>query len=355
MFPKETKVLILYNKLMDYRIPICNLLAQKCDLTFAYCQGKDSDGCDFKKIRLKDPKIIGPFTFQRENIYKLCKDYDVVIALGNIKWPKYTTLAFRRRKFKFAVWSLGVSAGYDKGYDVHTKWDWLRDIFYKAGDACIFYTDYVVRKNLKRGFNPDMMFVANNTVKVLDLKPGIKKDSILFIGTLYRQKGLQVLLDAYKTANSATPDLPVLNIVGGGDEYESIKQWIDSNGLGDRIKLHGAIYDKETKREFFQRAYACISPKQAGLSVLESLGYGVPFITRKDAITGGEIFNITDGETGFLLNEDSEFTDKLIDISENPEKYIEMGEKGRNYYMTERTPEIMAKGLSDAIDYMVNK
>ena len=354
MFPKETKVLILYNKLMDYRIPICNLLAKKCDLTFAYCQGKDSDGCDFKKIRLQDPRIIGPFTIQRENIYKICKDYDVVIALGNIKWPKYATLAFRPRKFKFAVWSLGVSASYDKGYDIHSGWDWLRDIFYKACDACIFYTDYVVRKNLKRGFKPEKMFVANNTVKVLDLKEGVEKNSLLFIGTLYRQKGLQVLLDAYKKAYGQTDKLPELNIIGGGDEFETIRNWIIQNNLDGKIKLHGAIYDKAKKREFFQQAYACLSPKQAGLSVLESLGYGVPFITRKDAITGGEIFNITNGETGFLLDDDSEFVDKLIDISKNPDKYIEMGQKGRAYYLANRTPEIMERGLSDAIDYMVN-
>lgn len=356
MIDSKTKVLILYNKLFDYRIPIWNILADKCDLTIAYCEGKDqSNECNFKTIRLKDPKFYGQIAIHKENIFNLAKQYDVVIAIGNIRWLKYATLAFRHRKFKFGVWSLGVSASYEKGYDAVTKWDWIRDIFYKAADACIFYTDYVVKKNMQRGYDPKKMFVAHNTVKVLDPKEGIKKDSILFIGTLYPQKGLQLLLESYKEANSEKEHLPDLNIIGGGSEYDNVKNWIESNNLQNKIHLLGPIYDKDIKRDYFQKAFACISPKQAGLSVLESIGYGVPFITRKDAITGGEIFNVINGETGYLLNKDSEFVDILKDIADNPQKYQMLGHKSRKYYLENRTPEIMAQGLYDAIDYMLDE
>lgn len=353
MFPKDTKVLILYNKIFDYRIPIWNILAEQCDLTVAYCEGKDKSGCNFKRIALKEPYRLGPFSFHKENIYKLAKQYDVVIALGNIKWPKYTSLAFRKRKFKFATWSIGVSASYTKGYDAITRWDWIRDIFYKAADACIFYTDYAVKKNLQRGFDPKRMFVANNTVEVLPLNPNIAKDSLLFIGTLYRQKGLQLLLDAYSNVNKMHPDLPQLVIIGGGDEFEAIKEWIEFNNLEDKIHLLGPIYDKELKRSYFQKAIACISPNQAGLAVLESMGYGVPFITKQNAITGGEIFNITNGKTGILLNSDNELETVLHQIAEHPYRFEEMGKNARAYYTAHRTPEIMAQGILDAISSML--
>lgn len=354
MIPPDTKVLILHNKLMDYRIPIWNLIAKACDLTVAYCEGKGHDGCEFKTIRLREPRNIGPIAWHYDNLRKLCNDYDIVITVGNTRWIKYMILPFGRHKYKTATWSLGVSASYSKGYDQNRTWDFVRDFFYKRCDACIFYTDYVVRKNLKRGYKRERMFVAHNTVKVLPLKPDVTKDSILFIGTLYKAKGIQTLLDSYKAAYVKCPDLPTLNIVGGGDEYEQIAAWISEAGLNGRIIMHGPIYDKAAKRDLFQRAYACISPKQAGLSVLESLGYGVPFITRKNAITGGEIFNINDGETGLLLDEDSQFETAILDIAENPDKYIGMGQRAQEYYQANRTPEIMAQGVIDAIDFLAN-
>ena len=354
MIPPDTKVLILHNKLMDYRIPIWNLIAKTCDLTVAYCEGKGHDGCDFKTIRLKEPHRIGPLAWHPDNIRKLCKGYDVVIISGLTRWIKYMLLPFGPHKFKTAIWALGVSASYSKGFDQHHTWDFVRDFFYKKNDACIFYTDYVVRKNLKRGYDGKRMFVAHNTVQVLPLLPDVAKDSILFIGTLYKAKGIQTLLNAYKSAYGKRSDLPTLNIVGGGEEYGQIEAWINDAGLNDKIIMHGSIYDKAAKRDLFQKAYACISPNQAGLSVLESLGYGVPFITRKNAITGREIFNISDGKTGLLLDDDSQFETAIIDIAANPDKYIGMGQKAINYYQDNCTPEIMAQGLIDAIDFLAS-
>ena len=147
--------------------------------------------------------------------------------------------------------------------------------------------------------------------------------------------------------------MPQLNIIGGGAEYDSINSWITDHHLEHKIKLLGAIYDKEVKRDYFQRAFACISPLQAGLSVLESMGYGVPFVTMHNAFTGGERFNIEHNVNGILLKNENELSDVLVSIAQSPERFREMGENAYKHYHSNRTPELMAQGVIDAIEFML--
>lgn len=352
----KPKVLILYNNIFDYRVPIFNILATKYDLTVAFTDGEVPNVEQQFQVIHFPSKNIGPFVYINRNISKLCDSFDAVISIGEVFRINYAYQALRFwRKFKLAFWSIGVSASYTKRYDEVHKWDWLRDFFYKKADACIFYSDYPIKKNLKRGYKRERMFVANNTVEVLPCLSGIVKDSILFIGSLYKQKGIDVLLEAYIKAYTNNADIPSLNIIGGGSEYEQIKQWIDEKGLSHKITLTGPIYDKKVKRTYFQRSYACISPQQAGLSVLESEGYGVPFITMNNAYTGGERFNIHDGVNGILMRQKDELVNIILDIAQCPKKYIQMGQNAYQYYHSERTPEKMAKGIEDAINYMLNE
>lgn len=356
---KETrrpKVLILYNKLFHYRIPVWEVLAQRCDLTVTYSMGevKDYSHLPFRVEYLPLKYSRGErFNIQEENLRKKAKMYDVVIIYGDISWLKFSLLPLFT-KTPVIVWSLGVSATYNKAFDANTKWDKVRKFFFNLCDAMVFYTDYPIKKYAAMGVKKEKMFEAPNTVRVSPVTEPMEKDSILFIGTLYRAKGMQALLDAYKELRN-TPNLPLLNIIGKGPDYDDIKQWIEENQLTDKIILRGAIYDIDEKARYFARALACISPRQAGLSVLESMGYGVPFVTTKTAITGGEIFNVHNNEDGILMDDENELTEVIRNISEQPEKYIEMGQRAQAFYNACRKPEDMADGLWQAIQYVLNK
>jgi glycosyltransferase involved in cell wall biosynthesis len=353
---KNKKVLILYNNLFHYRIPIFRLLAEKCDLTVAYSIGPEtSEIINFKVMKLPIFKF-KRFVIHRNNIFRLCQNFDVIIAYGDIAWLKLSTLTFhRKRNFKVIFWSPGVSASYDKKFDAVTYWDSIRDFFYKRADALIFYTDYPIMKYRNRGFQVEKLFVAPNTVEIFNTTENsqITKDSLLFIGTLYMQKGILTLLENYKSANIINPNILPLNIIGGGDEFEKIKAWIEENKLTNNIFLIGSIYNIKEKSGYFRRAYACISPVQAGLSVLESMGYGVPFITMYDAITGGERLNITNGINGILMENSFQLKDIILDICDNNQKYIEMGNNALEYYMKSHKPEDMANGLFKAVEFVL--
>ena len=352
----KRKVIILYNRLFHYRIPIWNILAQWCDLTVTYTEGGEEVKADCVNFKIKYlPSMYGKsrFVIQKANIRRLAKNYDVVIAYGDISWLKFSTLPWFNSQ-KVIFWTLGLSASYDSGYDKKKTWDKVRAFFYRQADAMVFYTKHPIDKYEKMGIPRERMFEAPNTVAVETLAENPIKDSLLFIGTLYRQKGIQFLLDAYKN-NKDNPNLVPLNIIGKGPDSDAIDRWIKDNGMQEIIKMHGAIYDDHEKANYFARAYACISPLQAGLSVLESMGYGVPFVTVKDAITGGESFNIHNNVDGVVMNSVEELSTVVADIFNNKRKYIEYGKNAKSFYDNNRTPQHMAAGLWRAIQYVLSK
>jgi len=260
------------------------------------------------------------------------------------------------RKYKWISWGPGVTSSYNKKYDSNEFLNRFRYFIFKHADANIFYSDYPLIKYIKAGIKPEKLFVAPNTTHVT-FNNGItfKKNKLIFVGTLYKQKGLFELLDAYKEVYKENKNIiKPLVIVGQGPEYDRIMYWIKDNNLEDLITLTGPIYDHTILEKYFREAYACISPGQAGLTVLTSMGYGTPFITRKNAITGGEIFNIEHGVNGILYNNSEELKEIIVDIINNPGKYIEMGERARQYYLKNRQIENMVNVFKDAVEFVKN-
>lgn len=351
----KPRVIIFYNRLFHYRIPIWNILSEKCDLTVTYSDGKGDIPEGMKALfnveYLPARRIFKRFVIHKANIRRIAKQFDVVVAYGDISWLKFSTLPWFN-KTKVVFHTLGVSASYDKAFDSRHEWDLVRKFFYSKANALAFYTSYPIEKYVKMGIPREKMFEAPNTVVVDPVTDALEseKDSLLFIGTLYKQKGLQNLLDAYLSLRDLN-HLPKLVIIGNGPDKKEIQKWIEDNEMGRQIEMVGAIYDVHEKARFFGKALACISPNQAGLSVLESMGNGVPFVTTRSAITGGEIFNIHHEVDGVIMESGEQLQDIIKDITANRQKYLEMGHRAQQFYNKCRTPQHMADGLWNAIEY----
>ena len=357
MAEKKIKVLKLEKLLKHYNVPVNNLLNEIFDYTVLYSKPCDDEGrenwkfkCIFEPLPPKGIRWLSFFW----KVAKICRHYDVVIGL-----PDYYPICLLPRKYKFIFWSIGVPASYSIHFGDGTKEEYRkRTSLEKHADANIFYTEEAKKLRMEHGYDGPKIFVAHNTTQVLKrdfVSEG--KDSVLFIGSLHAAKGIQVLLDAYKAAYSENKELVRLNIVGGGESLPEIRKWVIDNSLEEIINVLGPIYDEEKKADLFMKSLACISPLQAGLSVLESMGYGVPFITDANAITGGEAYNIKEGETGCRINDLDvlKLKDTILDITKNKGKYITMGRNAYDYYWSCRKPEDMAQGVIDAVNYVMGK
>lgn len=347
------RVLIVYNKLWPYRIPIFSLLAKKYDLTVAYSLGEiPNTKLNFKIVYIPIWKY-KRFVIHQNNLIKFCNQFEVVISYGDISWLSLMILAFLKRSYGLIYWSIGVRASYNTKYNERSLWDNLRFYFFSKADALLLYSDFPLKRYIERGWDMQKLFIAHNTVKVNKIiKSNDCKDRILFIGTLYKEKGISNLLNAYLEAKNELRVVFDLHIIGEGMGYKSVKSFIQKNKLKESVILHGPITDECILSEHFKKSFACISPNQAGLSVLHSMGYGCPFITKRGAITGGEIFNISDGINGILYNHSDELKNIIIDINKNPTKYINLGNKALDYYYACRKPSDMADGIIKAIEFV---
>ncbi|WP_051107208.1 glycosyltransferase [Niabella aurantiaca] len=355
----KPKTLIIYNKIWPYREKIFELLNEQLDLTVGFNDpayvGKKFK---FKTIYLPTTNV-GPFVFHKNNLRRLSSKYDAIIGLFDIHWISLMTLSLLpKRNYSVSFWGIGVRASYENKFDSTSRWDKLRFFFAKSANSVIFYSSYPLTKYINGGISKEKLFVANNTTEVAirDTDNMENKKNFLFVGTLYPQKGIEILLEAYSILFKKYQTLPGLNIIGDGPELSKIKKYIEMNGLSNAVTLHGSIYDRNRIAQYYDESIACISPNQAGLSVLNSMGNATIFLTSKDAITGGEIFNISDKETGLFFDGTvNSLVEKMEWIFLNKEKALEICQNAKVFYLENRLPQMMAQSIVDAVFFALRK
>lgn len=357
----KPKVLLIQEYIPHYRMPIFNGIAEEVDLTVVYSEGSLPPGAKFTPLYI--PKKVIPInlffkktsrTYSTQSYYQLAKKFDVVICIAYYNWIDMSMMEFLPHKYKLIYWGIGVAASYGVPYDSSPVFAKETCRHARNVDAMLFYSDYPKKKYISMGINGEKLFVANNTVQVADV-PYISenRDSILFIGTLYRDKKVDVLIDSYYSAFQKNKKLPQMILIGDGDERAALEKKVEELGLGNFVEFTGKITDDNILKDYFSRAIICVSPNQAGLSVLKSMGYGVPYVTHKNSITGGEIFNIHNGIDGILLKDFSELENIILEIATNKNKFLDMGRAAYDFYHKERLPQNMVKGFLDAINYVL--
>ena len=351
------KVLIRQNEISAYNVSTYNCISELHELTVAYySKDKTSIPCSFQKHKLNYIKIKSIILVS--DLKSLCKQFDVVIFVPDFHVPAYCLLPFGNRRYKVISWSIGFRVSYVHPYITYRKHNLLDRFFQKVLSVCdanIFYINKSREFWKNTNLRMDNIFEAINTTDVekIEFNPELKKD-FLFIGTLYKGKGLDLLLEAYNKFYKQSSCNTKLRIVGAGSEREVLEQYVKDNGLQDNVAFHGAIYDEKEILKIFQQSLLCFSPTQAGLSVPKSMGYGVPFVSRKDAITGGEIYHIQNGVNGIMYEKDEDLSAIMLDAFENRIKYIDMGRRAMDYYYSKATNEIKAEGVIDAINYVIS-
>ena len=346
------KVFLLAKKVTPVRMEIYNYIAKQVDFTVGYTVSVP-EGAQFKTLKLEE-KRLSRFSYKKPNLRKILKQYDVAILPMDYNMVDVDACLLFDKPCKIITWGIGVPASYTVRFDDPAVKNRM-PFFVKHSDATLFYTDYPKKKYIEQGYAAEKMFVAPNTTAVNKIPIERERNSILFVGSLYPAKQADKLIEAYRLLKEEGVELLPLHIIGEGTERQRLEQMVCDAQLHDKVFFHGAIYSDDELEKYYYDARAVVSPDQAGLSVLKTMGYGVPFVTTKDAYTGGERLNITNEQTGILMESIENLVETLKDIHCCPEKYEEMGKNAYDYYWKYRRPEQMAEGFLSAIKYTVNE
>lgn len=340
------KVCILQNKVLHYRKPLYNKLSSDYEVTIIH-SGKPTVTPDdsYKEIILLLTKK-GVFSIQNGLIKELQKvNYNVIIGMLDLHWIGILR-ASRKFKEKFIWWGIGVS-----NKKIGNK---IRASILKSGTPMIFYTEEGVETFRKLGIDKKNLFYCNNTIHIENRVKCFEvqeKKSILFVGSLDERKQNDVLFEAFNNIKDDIDPAVTLDIVGSGVQDEYLKQLAKKLDLEDRINFHGSTNETKILENFFKKAICSVSFGQAGLSVLLSLGYGVPFITKTNAISGGEKNNIVNGENGLFCDDNvKSLEEKLKLICNDIPKAKLIGENAYSYYSKYCTIDNMANVFSNVIN-----
>lgn len=342
------KILIAYNYILHYRKPFFNKLSEHYNVTVLHSGDKTVTDKDKYEEILFGEKKIGPFHLQSGLLKEVGKNkYDCVIALFDVRWLT-TILSYylHNQDSKFIWWGAWITQ--------NRLANTVRLYLTKKADANIFYTYKAKREFIERGANEGNLFVANNTFDVgkrIESFKEKKKTRILFVGSFDERKQLDSLIYAFNNVLNEIPDNITLTIIGDGNEKDKLQEIVNKKNLKDRVDFEGRINDPVKLHPYYREAIASVSFGQAGLSVLQSLGFGVPFITKKNAISGGEKFNIKHGFNGLLCDDKIEALENSIKSVCNDITYArELGKNAYNYYNKYCTIENMVHGFVDAIE-----
>lgn len=341
------KVLIIQNKILHYRKALYNELSTKYNVTVLHSGEKSLTKEDnYKEIISNKTKILY-FEIQHDVLSEVRNNYDVVVAMLDLHWLNCLLIPyFIKNKTNLIWWGQWLT-----GNIIADK---FRIYFSKGKRNSILYTESAKKEFINKGVSEKKLFVANNTIDVeirYKCFNELNKSNILFIGSLNKRKQLDVLLMAFKEIIHDIPKSINLIIVGNGEEKDKLNTLIGELELNDRVFMKGKITSNKLLLDFYKKAIVNVSFGQAGLSVLQSFGYGVPFITKVNAISGGEKTNIIDGYNGYFCEDTVEsLKSKLLLIIGNKELAKELGKNAYDYYSEKCTIKNMAKGFIDAIE-----
>ena len=192
----------------------------------------------------------------------------------------------------------------------------------KSADTVIALNKTVYRALAKKSMvSPGKMVIVPNGVDIEFFKPGLKdkqvlsrygleeQSYILFVGRVSPEKGVHILLQAFKQMVNNIPKSFKLVIVGPltgafnstrPSSYAEAMMRYAGEKLGERVVFTGAI-DRNSLRILYSNAYCFVLPSLAeafGMVLLEAMASGTPPI---GSTAGGIPDIIIDGINGLLL------------------------------------------------------
>jgi len=231
----------------------------------------------------------------------------------------------------------------------------LYRVILPACDHAFVQSEQMRRDVATHGIPPEKMTAVPSSVNLAEidaaaaaggLKP--RPHTIVYLGTLLRERRLEVLIRALAHVRERIPDAE-LTFIGGGENAEDeavLQDEADRLGVTDAVTITGWL-PMRTAWEIVRAAAVCVSPyyptailqSTSPTKLVEYMALGKPVVANAHP----EQSDVVERSGGGVLCGWNElaFADALAGLLSNPSSAQEMGRAGRRFVEVERTHTAM--------------
>jgi glycosyltransferase involved in cell wall biosynthesis len=272
---------------------------------------------------------------------------DVVMATMNPRvlstWV--VLLARRLRRRRTVLWG---HAWPRAGKGVRS--DRLRQLQRALADAVVVYTESQ-RADLQQLMGGKPVYAAPNAIyRRADIRPAptpAATSDFIYVARLVPSKKPMLLLEAFVRAAATLPSEARLVFVGDGPLRSALEGRAREAGLADRVVFTGHVSEPDRLRELYASAVASVSPGYVGLSITQSLGFGVPMLFARDEPHSPEIEAAVEDQNSRSVSSDDPvaMATGLVRFYEERELWVKRRQQLSEWIAERYTAEVMADRL----------
>jgi len=183
---------------------------------------------------------------------------------------------------------------------------------------------------------------------------------VIYIGTLGKGRRLRVLIEAFAKAKRERENIKLL-IVGEGDDEDNLKKLASELGIECDVIFTGQVPQSEVP-DFIATADIGISPVppfffyklSSPIKMFEYMAMAKPVVANEEIPEHKEVLEQSGG--GILVPFTPEaFADAIIKLLDNPQMAADMGRRGREWVLKNRSYEKLARDIESAYYKLVQK
>ena len=186
--------------------------------------------------------------------------------------------------------------------------------------------------------------------------PPVKNpESLIFVGRLSREKGVDVLLRAMPFVVSHHPGARLV-IAGDGPQRRNLERLVEVLGIENVVQFAGFLEPKALGRLYVDAGLVVLPTlwmENCPVSILEAFAHGRAVVATR---IGGVPELVDDGRTGIVFErgDDRELGYRLVELLSDPERITTIGRNAEASWSEEFTPDIHGRRLRAAYDAMVS-
>lgn len=306
-------VTIIQPTVPSYRLGLFNRLSDKLGFCFAvYASQQDMGVLTERAARPSWERQLGPMRSLAPGLFWQSGALSIPIARGDVVVVSGAPRCLSNIALLLKAKWKGARTIWWGHFWSSTSRPWragLRTILMRLADAILFYTDREVEEYLAtRRNNRKPIAALNNGIETDEIvrlreryDPVMRPRDLLLIGRLTEKAEVGLLLEALAT--SACTGV-TLDVVGGGEEEQSLRRRADELGLADCIEWHGGTIDESRIAGIANQCRLFVYPGSVGLSLIHAFAYGLPAIIHDGRWRQGpEIAALRAGENGVAFRE----------------------------------------------------